>query len=71
MAQEDVLELVNLSEDMRRARRQRAREYEERDHFSYERRHRSHRSVPWDKVDDERIVEREIVYDSAPRYNYR
>ncbi|KAI0402431.1 hypothetical protein F4802DRAFT_368921 [Xylaria palmicola] len=64
---EDVLELVDLTEDIRRARRRRAREYEEHDHFVFNRRHH-HRHAPWDKADDERIVEREVVYDSAPRY---
>ncbi|KAI8627890.1 hypothetical protein F5Y19DRAFT_157781 [Xylariaceae sp. FL1651] len=65
---EDVLELTNLSDDIRRARRHRARELEERDYYgSYERRHRLRRPVPWDKIDDERIVEREIVYDSSGR----
>ncbi|KAI1120384.1 hypothetical protein F5Y10DRAFT_273114 [Nemania abortiva] len=64
---EDVLELVDLSKQIRRARRRRAREYEEHDHF--ERRHRSHhRHAPWDAAEDERIVEREVIYDSAPRY---
>ncbi|KAI1328732.1 hypothetical protein F5Y16DRAFT_368558 [Xylariaceae sp. FL0255] len=66
---EDVLELVNLSDDIRRHRKQRAREIEERDYYDkYESRHRSRRSGHWDKIDDERIVEREVVYDRPPRY---
>ncbi|KAI5922282.1 hypothetical protein F4810DRAFT_721379 [Camillea tinctor] len=63
---EDVVELVNVSDDIRRARRQRARELEwERDHRdSWADRHRrSRKSGGWDKVDDERITEREVLYD--------
>ncbi|KAI1816151.1 hypothetical protein GGS20DRAFT_539743 [Poronia punctata] len=68
---EDVLELVNLTEDIRLARK-RAREQEERDYVFYDHRHRSHRHPHhWDHVNDERIVEREILYDSAPRGYYR
>ena len=40
-------------------------------HFHYDHEHSgssSRRSLVWDKVDDERIVEREVVYDRAPRY---
>ena len=39
-------------------------------HFSYDHEHSgssSRRSLVWDKVDDERVVEREIVYDRPPR----
>jgi hypothetical protein len=68
MTQEDVLELVNVSDDIRRARKHRAREYDEHDYYAHDRRHRHSRRAPWDKIDDERIVEREVVYDSAPRY---
>ncbi|KAI0468820.1 hypothetical protein F4859DRAFT_516573 [Xylaria cf. heliscus] len=66
---EDVLELVDLTEDIRRARRRRTREYEE-DHYGYHRRHH-HRHGPWDKADEERVVEREVIYDSAPPRIYR
>ncbi|KAI0435684.1 hypothetical protein F4803DRAFT_557743 [Xylaria telfairii] len=67
---EDVLELVDLTEDIRRARKRRStREYEE-DRYGYHRRHH-HRHTPWDKADDERIVEREVIYDSAPPRFYR
>ncbi|KAI0455717.1 hypothetical protein F5B21DRAFT_470390 [Xylaria acuta] len=66
---EDVLELVDTTEDIRRNRRRRAREYEE-DHYGYHRRHH-HKHAPWDKADDERIVEREVIYDSAPPRFYR
>ncbi|KAI1747454.1 hypothetical protein F4782DRAFT_422479 [Xylaria castorea] len=61
---EDVLELVDVTEDIRRARKRHTREYEE-DQYGYHRRHH-HRHVPWDKTDDERIYEREVIYDSAP-----
>ncbi|KAJ2985362.1 hypothetical protein NUW58_g5574 [Xylaria curta] len=64
---EDVLELTDLTEDIRRARRRRARELEE-DYYGYHRRHHHHRHAPWDKAEDERIVEREVIYDSAPRF---
>ncbi|CAJ2504488.1 Uu.00g118820.m01.CDS01 [Anthostomella pinea] len=70
---EDVLELVNVSDDIRRERKRRAREIEwEREYRdSWERRShakKERKSLPWDKVDDERIVEREIIYDRSPRY---
>ncbi|KAI1246547.1 hypothetical protein MGN70_013447 [Eutypa lata] len=80
---EDVVELVNISDEIRRRdRRRRAREVEwEREYRdSWDRHHHhlhagvsnhghshstggSRRSIGWDKVDDERIVEREIIYD--------
>ncbi|GAP84484.1 putative glutamic acid rich protein [Rosellinia necatrix] len=54
---EDVLELVDVTDEIRR-RRRRAREYEEHDHHMFSRRnHHRH--------DDERIVEREVVFDSS------
>ncbi|KAI0384331.1 hypothetical protein F5Y04DRAFT_277702 [Hypomontagnella monticulosa] len=65
---DDVLELVNHSDEIRRARRRRAQEAEwERD---WDRRHRHRHSVNWDKIDDERIVEREVVYDRPSRRSY-
>ncbi|KAI1496615.1 hypothetical protein F5X99DRAFT_62617 [Biscogniauxia marginata] len=62
---EDVVELVNVSDDIRRARRHRAREIEwERDYRDgWDRQHRSRKSTGWDKIDDERITEREVLYD--------
>ncbi|KAJ3563557.1 hypothetical protein NPX13_g8152 [Xylaria arbuscula] len=60
---EDVLELTDLTEEIRR-RRRRARETEEQDHYTFSRRHHAHRHLPWDRVDDERIVERDVYYDS-------
>ncbi|KAI9835671.1 MAG: hypothetical protein M1837_003672 [Sclerophora amabilis] len=55
---EDVLDLVQRSEDIRRDRRDRIREIQfERDH-PLERRVRGRRSF-----DDERIIEREIIYE--------
>ncbi|KAI0967858.1 hypothetical protein F4678DRAFT_236165 [Xylaria arbuscula] len=65
---EDVLELTKLTEKIRRDRKRRAREIEERDHYTFSRRHHAHKHLPWDRADDERIVEREVLYDSAPRY---
>ncbi|KAI0204135.1 hypothetical protein F4808DRAFT_414875 [Astrocystis sublimbata] len=65
---EDVLELVDVTEDLRRTRRRRAREYED-DHYGYHRRHQ-HKHVPWDKADDERIVEREVFYDSGRSHRH-
>ncbi|KAI1379976.1 hypothetical protein F4677DRAFT_442167 [Hypoxylon crocopeplum] len=65
---EDVLELVNVSDDIRQRRRRRAQEIDwERD---WDRRHRHRHSVNWDKVDDERIVEREVVYDRPSHHKY-
>ncbi|KAI1092934.1 hypothetical protein F5B19DRAFT_178821 [Rostrohypoxylon terebratum] len=65
---EDVLELVNMSDTIRRNRRRRTQELEwERE---WDRRHRNRRSVNWDKVDDERIVEREVVYDRPSHRGY-
>ncbi|KAI1159349.1 hypothetical protein F5B18DRAFT_637437 [Nemania serpens] len=68
LSYEDVRELVDLTKDIRRARKRRAREYEEHDHYVLNRHHHSHRNGPWDAADDERIVEREVIYDSSPRY---
>ncbi len=87
MKQEDVVELVNISDEVQRARRRRAREIElEReyhdswDRHSHNHNHRLHlhshsdvnarsrRSLAWDKADEERIVEREIIYDRPTRY---
>ncbi|ORY60559.1 uncharacterized protein BCR38DRAFT_411708 [Pseudomassariella vexata] len=58
---EDVLELVNVSDSIRKARRERAREIEwEREaRERWERRHRPRHSGSWDKYDDERVYERE------------
>ncbi|KAI2611799.1 hypothetical protein GGR54DRAFT_339251 [Hypoxylon sp. NC1633] len=68
---EDVLELVNMSDDIRRAERRRRRaqdiEWEERE---WDRRRRHRHSLTWDKVDDERIVEREVVYDRPSHRGY-
>lgn len=85
---EDVVELVNISDEIRREKRRRAREMEwEREYRDSWNRHNSHlhlhhshsqsdsgtparssrRSLAWDKADDERIVEREIIYDRPPR----
>lgn len=65
--QEDVLSLVELSEDIKRERRERIREIE------WEERHPppapqprlaiQQGGRPWD---EERIVEREIIYEGAP-----
>ncbi|KAL7620946.1 hypothetical protein AAE478_008257 [Parahypoxylon ruwenzoriense] len=66
---EDVLELVNMSDEIRRTRRRRAHEIEwEREHRdSRDRRHRHRWSLNWDKIDDERVVEREVIYDRPTR----
>ena len=67
--QEDVLRLVELSEDLRRERRERIRAIEwERAHEpepepERERPRRQLAAEPWD---EERIYEREIVYDRPP-----
>ncbi|KAI1105980.1 hypothetical protein F4804DRAFT_330726 [Jackrogersella minutella] len=65
---EDVLELVNKSDEIRRHRKRRAREIEwERE---WDRRHRNRRSVNWDNIEDERVVEREVVYDRPSHRGY-
>ncbi|KAK3335426.1 hypothetical protein B0T19DRAFT_7873 [Cercophora scortea] len=72
---DDVLQLVQLSEAIRRARKDRAREIQwereyrddyDRDYHAHVHRHRH--SV--DQYDDERIVEREIVYENRPSRSY-
>ncbi|KAK8016246.1 hypothetical protein PG993_014435 [Apiospora rasikravindrae] len=71
---EDVLELVNVSDQIRRARRERAKEieWERESRDRWERRHRHRRSMGRDKYDDERerIVEHEVIYDRAPVRGY-
>jgi len=72
--QEDVLELVQLSERIRRERQNRIREIErERERFERKERERDEwerfdrrkeREAPYD---DERIIEREIVYEGGGR----
>jgi len=72
--QEDVLRLVQLSEDIRRERQQRIHEIE-RERRRMEKRERER--VEWERAerwrersggfDDERIIEREIIYDSHGR----
>ncbi|KAI1804768.1 hypothetical protein F4811DRAFT_259126 [Daldinia bambusicola] len=65
---EDVLELVTVSDDIRRAKRRRAEEAQwSRD---WDRRHRHRHSLNWDNIDDERIVEREVVYDRPSHRSY-
>lgn len=69
MFQDDVLRLVDISDEIRRSRKQRAREleYEREFQFDYERdRHRHSHSHPrWDDV-----TERETFYDSRPPRGY-
>ncbi len=68
--QEDVLHLVEVSEDLKRDRRERIREIE------WEQRHAPppkprlalEGGRPWD---EERIIEREIVYEGPPSRRYR
>jgi hypothetical protein len=72
--QEDVLELVQLSEVIRRERRERIREIE-RERERFERREREREE--WERrermrlrdgvFEDERIIEREVIYDSGGR----
>ncbi|KAK7985108.1 hypothetical protein PG996_005650 [Apiospora saccharicola] len=71
---EDVSELVTISDQIRRARRERAREieWERESRDRWERRHRHRRSMGRDKYDDERerVVEHEVIYDRAPVRGY-
>jgi len=65
---DDVLQLVELSDEIRRFRKDRVREIQyERDwRDEWDRRHRHrHRPEPWDS---ERVREREVVYDSRRPY---
>ena len=65
-----------MSDNIRRRRKDRVREIqwerEYRDEWERERHHHHHHShsrhrrPKWDE--DERIVEREVIYDRAPRY---
>ncbi|KAI0125284.1 hypothetical protein BJ170DRAFT_598103 [Xylariales sp. AK1849] len=69
---EDVLELVNISDTIRRSRRERAREIEwEREaRDRWENKHRHRRSAGgWDD-ERERIYEHEVVYDRKPVRGY-
>lgn len=67
--QEDVLELVEISDRIRARRKDRIREiqYEReiRDEWERERRHRA-RHDRWDD-ERERVVEREVIYHDRPR----
>ncbi|KAF4964538.1 hypothetical protein FZEAL_10857, partial [Fusarium zealandicum] len=66
---DDVLRLVDISDEIRRARKQRAREleYEREYQEDYERtRHRDrHHGPRWDEV-----TEREMIYDTRPPRGY-
>ncbi|KAK1596886.1 uncharacterized protein LY79DRAFT_625926 [Colletotrichum navitas] len=64
---DDVLELVQVSDEIRRFRKERVREYErEWVHDDWDRRshHHHHHRHPPSKYEDERVYEREVVYDS-------
>lgn len=71
---DDVLQLVQLSDSIRRARKERAREIEWerewREEWERSRRHHHHHHSkhrhPADRYDDEHIVETEVVYDRRP-----
>src|SRR5438067_1718290 len=67
--QHDVEELVFLSDDIRRARRHRIRD------MAYERERAKEKDVlrieDRSRYDDERIFEREVIYDSGPRRSRR
>ncbi|KAM5348788.1 hypothetical protein ACJ41O_008611 [Fusarium nematophilum] len=64
---DDVLHLVDISDEIRRARKQRARELEwEREYQEdWERTRHRHHGPRWDE-----ITEREVVYDSRPPRGY-
>ncbi|KAK4181384.1 hypothetical protein QBC36DRAFT_97224 [Triangularia setosa] len=69
LAHEEVVRLVNLSDRIRQSRKDRAREiqYERewRDEWDQRHHHHSHsHSSSRHRHDDERVVEREIIYDS-------
>ncbi|UZP45987.1 hypothetical protein NXS19_013799 [Fusarium pseudograminearum] len=64
---DDVLRLVDISDEIRRSRKQRAREleYEREYQFDYERDRTRHSHPRWDEV-----TERETFYDSRPPRGY-
>ncbi|MCJ1416440.1 hypothetical protein MMC32_002776 [Xylographa parallela] len=64
---EDVLRLVELSEDLRRERRERIRAIEwERAHEPEPEPERPRRQLAAEPWDEERIFEREVIYDRPP-----
>ena len=64
LVQEDVLRLVELTEDIKRDRRERIREIEaEREMADRQRRPLALPPPPWD---EEKVIEREIIYDRGP-----
>ncbi|KUJ08205.1 uncharacterized protein LY89DRAFT_337904 [Mollisia scopiformis] len=64
---EDVLELVQVSESIRRERKQRLREIEyERERMERWERKEKRRERERDDYTDERIIEREVIYDGRP-----
>lgn len=77
LAHDDVVRLVDHSERIRAARKDRAREIqwerEWRDDWDHRNHHHHHKHrISVDRLDDERIVEREVVYDSRhPGRGYR
>ncbi|KAL6854244.1 hypothetical protein J3F83DRAFT_755249 [Trichoderma novae-zelandiae] len=73
---DDVLQLTELSDDIRRSKRQRARDSirfefdRERDYYEDDRRSYDRRAAPR-RDDRERVRETEIIYDRAPSTRYR
>ena len=75
MKQEDVLELVQLSDSIRRARKERAKEiqWEREWRNEWEREHRhshshsNHRHKHRHSRSIDRVEEREVIYDSGTR----
>ncbi len=63
--QEDVLQLVELSQDIRRDRHERIRE------IQWEREHLPERPARRPAIEEERVVEREVIYEGRrppPRF---
>ncbi|KAL2019575.1 hypothetical protein VTK56DRAFT_9472 [Thermocarpiscus australiensis] len=81
LAYEDVLRLVQLSDRIRAARKERAREiawerewrddWEHRGHHHHRDHHRHRHRYSVDHYDDERVVEREVVVDHRHPARYR
>lgn len=69
--QEDVLALVELTEDIKYDRRRRIRQIQDERDFVEEERLPTRRALADQPWDEERIVEREIVYDGPVRGAYR
>ena len=70
LAQEDVLALVELTEDIKHDRRRRIREMQGEREFLKDGSSRRRIGGSNQEWDEEKIIEREIVYDNGSRRRY-